>query len=85
MSRSLLLSTLAAAAIALPLAACDQQDASDSTSVPMQQQGAAPSDSQGSTAPLAPEAMEPEAMEPEAMEPQNPAPGAAAPEGSSSQ
>ncbi len=53
MNRSLILTSLAAGGIALAMAACDQQEAAESSSVPMQQQGAMPTDSQtgSSTAP----------------------------------
>lgn len=46
MKKSLTLTSLAAGGIALTMAACDQQEAAESSSVPMQQQGAMPSGSQ---------------------------------------
>ncbi len=69
MTKSLLLSSFAAASLAFALAACDEQQASDSsTSVPMQQQGAMPSE-EGAATPAMPEASEPQMTEPQAMEP----------------
>lgn len=64
MTKSLLLSSLAAAGLAFALGACDEQQTSDNNSVPMQQQGAMPSD-EYSTSPAMPESSEPQAMEPE--------------------
>ncbi len=75
MTKSLLLSSFAAATLAFALAACDEQQASDnSTSMPMQQQGAMPSQD-GAAMPAMPEAGEPQAsaplpMAPETMEPE---------------
>ena len=70
MHRLFLLSTLAAAGIGLAVAGCDQQDASDSSSVPMQQQGAMPLDSQNSTSPMTPQTADPQyGSEPEALQP----------------
>lgn len=43
MSKSLLFTAAAAAALALGLTACDEQQASENSTVPMQQQGAVPS------------------------------------------
>lgn len=79
MTKPLLLTSLAAAALALSVSACDEQQANDSTSVPMQQQGAMPSDS-GSGTTLAPQTSEPQAMEPQGTESDSMAPGAATPE-----
>lgn len=76
MSKSLLLSTLTAAGLAFALGACDEQQASDSSSQPMQQQqGAMPSDQNGSV-PATPESSEPQAMESDTMEPETMEPGA---------
>jgi len=68
MNRILLLSTLAAAGLALSVSACDEQQASDSSSVPMQQ-GAMPADNLDKAAPAAPEIMEPQPEEPSATQP----------------
>ncbi|WP_193370221.1 hypothetical protein [Pelagibius marinus] len=81
MTKSLLLSSFAAATVAFTLAACDEQQATDSsTSVPMQQQGAMPSGESAAT-PAMPEAGEPQAMEPQAMEPMPTEPETVTPEG----
>lgn len=63
MKWSLILTSLAAGGLALSMAACDQQEASDSSSVPMQQQGAVPSDQE--TMPTAPAESESQALEPQ--------------------
>jgi hypothetical protein len=83
MTKSLLATTLAAATVALALSACDQQEASDNSSVPLQQ-GAKPLDNGGTISPMAPgggalpeaqpdmeqpETTPPEAMPPETMPP----------------
>jgi len=52
MTRSFLLACLATGVLALGLAACDEQQASDSTSVPMQQQGAVPPANDSSGTPM---------------------------------
>jgi hypothetical protein len=72
MSRSVVFTTLAASALALGLAACDEQQASDSSSVPMQQQGAVPSGESSAPAPMmtpdsgaAEPSMQPETDQPE--------------------
>ena len=70
MTKSLLLSSLAAAALAFTLAACDEQQASDTSAVPLQQQGAMPADS-GSSAPALPESSEPQALEPQTTDPES--------------
>ena len=58
MIKSTLFTTLAAAALALGLAACDEQQASDSQTQPtQQQQGAMPPAQDGGT--MAPESSEP--------------------------
>ena len=78
MTKSLLLSSFAAATLAFALAACDEQQASDSsTSVPMQQ-GAMPSE-EGAAAPVMPESTEPKANETMPMEPETMAPEAEEP------
>ena len=69
MPKSLLLSSLAAAALAFTVAACDEQQASDTSAVPLQQQGAMPEDS-GSSAPAMPETSEPQALDPQPLDPQ---------------
>jgi hypothetical protein len=79
MTKSLLLSSFAAAALALTVSACDEQQATDSTSAPVQQQGAMPDDS-GSGATMAPQTSEPQAMEPQGMESDTMEPGAMEPE-----
>lgn len=69
MNKLLLFSTLAAAGLGLAVSGCDQQQASDSSSVPLQQQGAVPSDAPVSTTPMAPQTSEPQAVAPEGMMP----------------
>jgi hypothetical protein len=61
MSKSLLFPAAAAAALALGLAACDEQQASESSPTPMQQQQGA--------APITPQSSEPPAMEPAPSDP----------------
>src|SRR3546814_5199009 len=61
MTKSMLFTTLAAATLAFGLAACDEQQATDQSTPPMQQQGAVPpTDDSGSspTAPTAPQGTE---------------------------
>ena len=85
MNRIFLLSTLAAG-LALTLSACDEQQATDSNSVPLQQQGAAPVDSTGSADPLQQPAAEESQVQPagaaesETMEPLPDQPAATQPE-----
>src|SRR3546814_6317463 len=58
MTKSMLFTTLAAATLAFGLAACDEKQATDQSTPPMQQQGAVPhTDDSGSspTAPTAPQ------------------------------
>ena len=80
MNKLLLLSTLAAAGLGRAVSGCDQQEASDSSSVPRQQQGAVPSDSTYSTTPMAPQAGEPQSVAPEGMTPETAQPEALEPE-----
>ncbi len=83
MNKLLLFSTLAAAGLGLAVSGCDQQQASDDSSVPLQQQGALPSDSTGSTTPMAPQTGEPQAVAPEGMTPEAAQPEALEPESAS--
>ena len=70
MTRSVLIATLAAGALALGLAACDQQQASDSNStVPMQQQGAVPPASNSATPLASPQGSDAPAAQPDSEEP----------------
>ncbi|MGF1592636.1 MAG: hypothetical protein ACFCUW_05115 [Kiloniellaceae bacterium] len=71
MSRSVIFTTLAASALALGLAACDEQQASDSSSVPMQQQGAVPSGESSAPAPMTPESGAEPSMQPETEQPED--------------
>ena len=68
MNRSLIFTTLTAGGLALTLAACDQQEAAESSSVPMQQQGAVPTDNQTGS-PTAPGASVPQATSPDSAAP----------------
>lgn len=81
MSKSLLLSSLAAAALAFGVVACEEQQATDSTAEPMQQQGAMPNDDSTGT-PVMPESSEPQATEPYATVPDTTEPEAEQPAGS---
>jgi hypothetical protein len=69
MNRSLIFNTLAAGGLALTLAACDQQEAAESSSAPMQQQGAVPTDNQ-SGSPATPEESLPQATSPDSATPE---------------
>lgn len=71
MSRSVVFTTLAASALALGLAACDEQQASDSSSVPMQQQGAVPSSESGAAAPMTPDSGAEPSMQPQSDLPED--------------
>lgn len=80
MTKSILFTTFAAAALAFGLSACDEQQASDTSSVPMQQQGAMPEAGSSTTAPMAPDgdnpAATPEATpQPEGSESESTLPG----------
>lgn len=79
MTKSILFTTFAAAALAFGLAACDEQQASDTSSVPMQQQGAVP-EAGSTTAPMAPDSGSPaatpeETPQPDGSEPESTLPG----------
>lgn len=81
MTKSVLFTTFAAAALALGLAACDEQQASDRSSEPMQQQqGAVPQSDGGTTMPMAPDSGAPSAMPQEMEQPEGSAPGGAMPD-----
>ncbi|GAB4367470.1 MAG: hypothetical protein Kow00114_26180 [Kiloniellaceae bacterium] len=80
MTKSVVFTTIAAAALAFGLAACDEQQASETSSAPMQQQGAVPEAGSGTTAPMAPESGDPAAapegmQQPEGSEPDSTLPG----------
>ena len=82
MSKSVLFTTFAAAALALGLAACDEQQASESSPAPMQQQGAVPegsSNTGGTSTPMAPDSSEPSAAPPEMEQPEGSAPDSTMP------
>lgn len=70
MTKSTLFTTLAAAALALGLAACDEQQASNGSEPLQQQQGAMPENNDNST--LAPQSTEPSATQPPVEEPAEP-------------
>lgn len=79
MMKSTLITSLAAAALALGLAACDEQQASDTTTEPMQQQGTMPP-ADSSPSPTAPQGNEPPAAQPPAEEPTAPGTGSTTPQ-----
>src|SRR3546814_16807475 len=56
MTKSMLFTTLAAATLAFGLAACDEQQATDPSTPPMQQQGAVPPTDDSGSSPTAPTA-----------------------------
>ncbi|MEO3431017.1 hypothetical protein AAFN88_19340 [Pelagibius sp. CAU 1746] len=75
MTKSLLLSSFTAASLALGLAACDEQQTSDSGSaVPMQQQGAMPSGEGADPQTQQPQTQQPQASGTLPMEPETTAP-----------
>jgi len=81
MMKSTLITSFAAAALALGLAACDEQQASDTATEPMQQQGAVPpADDSTGTSPMTPSS-EPPAAQPPAVEPPAEAPAGEQPGG----
>lgn len=80
MNKLLLVSTLAVVGLGLAVSGCDQQESSDSSSAPLQQQGAVPSDSPGGTTPMAPDTSEPQATAPESLPPAPAQPEALQPE-----
>lgn len=77
MRHATLFTTLAAAALALGLAACDEQQAGTESTEPMQQQQGAvpPAPDSGSSTPTAPQGTESPSMTPPAEEPATPQPG----------
>jgi len=87
MSKSILFTTFAAAALAFGLAACDEQHASESSSAPMQQQqGAVPeagSDTGGTSTPMAPDSSEPSAAPQNMEQPEGSAPDSTMPDSTS--
>ncbi|MGD1879303.1 MAG: hypothetical protein ACFB13_17590 [Kiloniellaceae bacterium] len=76
MTKSVLFTTLAAAALAVGLAACDEQQASENSSVPMQQQGAMPQPAEpDSRTPGAAPTVQPGMVQPEADDSESTLPG----------
>ena len=88
MSKSVLFTTFAAAALALGLAACDEQQASDTSPAPMQQQQGAVPEAGGATGgtstPMTPEGSEPSAAPSEMEQPEGSAPDSTMPGGTPS-